>query len=119
MAAGSHARSTSHVLAERRGEPRGDDLELPLEASIVILVREWLGGLQLAGLPVAAFGTKVTRPRLPGGAAHAIAKELRRRGGRLAVPAREFGVVGRADGPADGQLDAARAWGAGLAAVAS
>ena len=82
-------------------------------------VREWLETLALpAGLPVAAFGTKLDSP-LSGSSARAIAKRLRALGGRLVVPARDFYVRGTQPVLLDGELDAARAWGASLAASAS
>jgi hypothetical protein len=77
-------------------------------------VREWLAGLKVpAGLPVAAFCTKLDSP-LSGSAARAIANRLRRLGGKLVVPAKDFFVRGTQPVLLDGQLDRARAWGASL-----
>jgi hypothetical protein len=77
-------------------------------------VREWLEHLSLpAGLPVASFGTKLDSP-LSGSAARAIGQRLRRAGGVLVVPAKDFRVRGTLPVLLEGELDAARAWGAAL-----
>jgi hypothetical protein len=86
-------------------------------------VREWLGSLGPVpeGLPVAAFDTRIDKPRLlTGAASFGIAKLLRRRGCRIAAPAESFFVgTGSADaGPAPGELERAEAWGAALGAAA-
>lgn len=81
-------------------------------------IREWIEGVRLPrgrSLLVATFGTKVRRPNLPGSAARAAERALRRRGGVPLVPARTFTVLGMADGLADGELAAAREWGRALA----
>ncbi|HEY0119321.1 MAG TPA: flavodoxin/nitric oxide synthase [Cellulomonas sp.] len=79
-------------------------------------VREWLETLTLpAGLPVAAFGTKLDSP-LSGSAARAIGQRLRKLGGRLVVPTKDFYVRGTTPVLLAGELDAARAWGAALVA---
>lgn len=79
-------------------------------------VREWLETLALpAGQPVAAFGTKLASP-LSGSAARAIGSRLRRLGGTLVAPPHDFFVRGSTPAIVDGQLDAARDWGASLAA---
>lgn len=79
-------------------------------------IREWLDGLRLpdGGIPVAAFDTKVVKPNLPGSAARAAEKRLRRLGGRPLTPARTFWVLGTTQGLRDGELDEARAWGRSL-----
>ena len=66
----------------------------------------------------AAFDTKVRKPRLPGSAAHAAARRLRKKGGRMSVPPETFFYVLDYEGPlAPGELDRARAWGARLGAM--
>lgn len=78
-------------------------------------VREWLAGLTLpAGLPVAAFCTKLDSP-LSGSAARGIAQRLRKAGGRLVVPAKDFYVKGTQPVLLAGEAERARAWGAALA----
>jgi hypothetical protein len=79
-------------------------------------VREWLAALTVpAGLPVAAFATKLDSP-LSGSAARSIAQRLRRLGGTLVVPAKDFYVKGTQPVLLPGELDRARAWGASLVA---
>ncbi len=79
-------------------------------------LREWLDRLTLPdGLAVAAFDTKVAKPHLPGSAAGAAEKRLRRLGGRPAAHHRSFWVAGTQDGLLAGELEAARAWGGSLA----
>lgn len=78
-------------------------------------VREWLDSLPaLDGLRVAAFDTRVRFP-LPGHAAPAIARRLQRRGGRQLAEPCGFLVLGKEGPLAEGELDRARDWGAGLA----
>ena len=81
-------------------------------------LREWLTRLEAApGIPVATFDTRVSRARhLPGSAARAAAKVLRRRG-FTQVAAPESFFVEDVKGPlAGGELERAEAWGAALAA---
>lgn len=74
-------------------------------------IREWLAEAEIdASVPVAVFDTRVDRPRLPGSAAAAAAKRLRRRGRRITAKA-SFYVTGREGGPVDGELGRARWWG--------
>jgi hypothetical protein len=81
-------------------------------------IREWLKTLAVPGDRVtraAAFDTRVRHPHLPGSAAHAALKRLRRLGLRPAAPARSFWVLGTPGPLAPGQEEEARAWGARLA----
>ena len=79
-------------------------------------VREWLATLTVpAGLSVAAFGTKLDSP-LSGSAARSIAQRLRRLGGTLVVPAKDFYVKGTQPVLLPDELGRARAWGASLVA---
>lgn len=78
-------------------------------------VREWLASARLRpGLAVTAFDTRVRRPRVPGSAARAIARRLRRLGGRQVADTRTFWVHGTPGPLYDGELDRARAWAADL-----
>ena len=86
-------------------------------------VREWLDSLGTvpAGLPVAAFDTRLDKARvLTGAASLGIAKRLRRLGCRAAAPAESFfvGTTPVDAGPNPGELDRAEAWGAALGAAA-
>ncbi|GAA3337483.1 flavodoxin family protein [Amorphoplanes nipponensis] len=80
-------------------------------------VREYLDcSPQLAGLPAAAFDTKIDKPLLPG-SARRIQRRLRRLGCRIVQPARSF-LVGGTTGPLGGQEpETARQWGTALAAA--
>ena len=82
-------------------------------------LREWLTTARpgRAGTPAAAFDTRSAHPRLPGSAARAAARRLRRRGFTLAAPAQCFWVDGVTGPLADGELERARAWGAHLGAT--
>jgi hypothetical protein len=87
-------------------------------------LREWLraADADLAGLPCAAFDTRVARVRrLPGSAAHVAARALRRRRGRVVVPPMSFFVDDVAGPLSDAELDRARNWGdrVGAAALAA
>lgn len=82
-------------------------------------IREWLDGLGAGSLdiPVATFDTRVSRPRLPGSAAHKAAKRLRGLGGRLALPAESFWVTATPGPMLAGEEERARQWGLRLAAA--
>lgn len=80
-------------------------------------IREWLDLLPAVDRPVdaATFDTRVKRPRVPGSAARAAQRRLRRLGFRIIRPATSFWVHGK-EGPLhDGERDRALAWGADLA----
>lgn len=80
-------------------------------------IREWLATQPVArnGVDFATFDTRVTRVRrLPGSAAKAAARALKRVGHRQAAPPKSF-YVHDVKGPlADGELDRAQAWGDNL-----
>jgi hypothetical protein len=79
-------------------------------------LREWLAQCgRLDGMPAAAFDTRVNRPRLTGSAARKAARELRRLGCRLVLPAEGFRVMGTTGPLCPGEEDRARGWGATLA----
>ena len=108
----------THAFSMSREGTRADALKRAPDGRVISStgVREWLAEVSLpAGTAVAAFDTKVLKPNLPGAAAKAIEKELKRKGGRPVVKAHSFKVVGNT-GLVDGETDAARAWGVQLAA---
>jgi hypothetical protein len=77
-------------------------------------VREWLARVDLAGPALAAtFDTRIRR--VPGSAARAIRRRLRRRGLLVPFPAMSFYVTGTPGPLADGELARARDWGRHLA----
>lgn len=111
----------THAFSLSRESTRADapgKSNKPL-VSTGIGLREWLEDLgHTAVVNGAAFDTKVAKPNLPGSAAKAMAKRLKKLGIPLARPAETFLVQGM-DGPLlDGELERARAWGARLAEVA-
>ena len=82
-------------------------------------VREWLDAFQFprGGVAGAAFDTRIDRPRLPGAAANAIARRLRRAGVYPVISAESF-YVSATDGPLlEGELERARQWGESLAST--
>ena len=82
-------------------------------------VREWIGTIDRRSLnptTVATFDTRVCHPRLPGSAARAARRRLRRLGASVAPPA-SFWVTGTPGPLAAGELDRARQWGEELAAA--
>jgi hypothetical protein len=82
-------------------------------------LREWLdaAGPGLRGTAVATFDTKITKVPLPGSAARAAQKRLRRFGSRIVSPAHSFTVRGTSGPLGDGELARAREWGAELAVL--
>lgn len=83
-------------------------------------VREWLDQVSIppgGHPPAAAFDTKVVRPRLPGSAAKAIERRLRKVGFSIVEPATTFHVHGMEGPLEDGQTEKARALGTRLAAA--
>ena len=81
-------------------------------------LREWLAALRApAGIAAAAFDTKVSKPHLPGSAARAAEKRLRRLGFRVAAPAESFYVEGTLGPLLEGEQDRAMRWGDQLGAT--
>ncbi|WP_116950967.1 flavodoxin family protein [Jiangella endophytica] len=74
-------------------------------------LREWLSEVRADGAVVATFDTKAIKPRLPGSAAHAARRMLRRRGFRPVAAPASFYVTGTTGPLAEGEEDRARAWG--------
>ncbi|WP_053207917.1 flavodoxin family protein [Jiangella muralis] len=74
-------------------------------------LREWLAEVHADGAMVATFDTKADKPRLPGSAAHAARRLLRRRGYRPVAAAASFFVTGTTGPLADGEEERARRWG--------
>jgi hypothetical protein len=108
------SRQTTRADAGRQGADR--------QAAAGIGLREWVEQLTVDGAVgplTAAFDTKVKRPKLPGSAARAAQKQLRRAGFRPVVPAANF-YVGGTPGPlTGGETERARAWGERLASIVS
>ncbi|HEX7165551.1 MAG TPA: flavodoxin domain-containing protein [Acidimicrobiales bacterium] len=79
-------------------------------------LREWLDGLHEvpATTRVAAFDTRIRRPRLPGSAAKAALKTLRGKGAVAVVPAETFWVHGTTGPLLADEVARARTWGRAL-----
>ena len=77
--------------------------------------REWIEELEpTPSTAVAAFDTRVRRPRIPGSAARAARKHLRSRGFKAVGPPTTFWVDGMTGPLHDGEEARARQWGADL-----
>jgi hypothetical protein len=111
----THAFSMSRTTTRHDAVTRGADAAGATEVGL----REWLDDIARlpASVQVAAFDTKVRKPRLPGSAAHAAARRLRKKGGRVSLPPETFYVLDYEGPLAPGELDRARAWGARLGAT--
>jgi hypothetical protein len=77
-------------------------------------LREWVE-LVSGHAAVATFDTRVARPRVPGSAARAAERRLRRRGFRVASKAASFYVQGTPGPLVPGETERARQWGEQLA----
>jgi hypothetical protein len=82
-------------------------------ATAGIGIREWLERLEPRSHPsfAASFDTRIASPRVPGSAAHAAQKRLKKMGFQLAMPAESFYVSGTPGPLVDGELERARRWG--------
>lgn len=80
-------------------------------------IREWLEGARSgrAAVGAAAFDTRVDKPRVPGSAARAATRVLRRGGFHLVAPAETFLVAGMEGPLLDGEVERARGWAAWVA----
>lgn len=113
----THAFSMSRVSTRADAATKSDR---PIE-SIGIGVREWIEQLPRSdgSLPVATFDTKVAHPRLPGSAAHAADKRLRRHGYQPIRRPETFLVDGLTGPLLAGEVERATGWAAGVAASAA
>lgn len=79
-------------------------------------LREWLAAERPAGaLAVAAFDTRIRKRGVPGSAARAAERRLRRGGARVLAPAESFWVADTAGPLLEAEQDRARRWGHRLA----
>jgi flavorubredoxin len=79
-------------------------------------LREWLDALSNGQVAAATFDTRMDHPRLPGSAAAAARKQLKRLGYHMAGRPESFRVSGTSGPLLDGEVDRARVWGDALAA---
>ncbi len=75
-------------------------------------LREWLAALRYnpSGTAMATFDTRVSRPRVPGSAARAAKRRLRRQGFHVLGTAQSFYVAGTEGPLLDGEVQRARRW---------
>lgn len=78
-------------------------------------VREWLAAVSPGVGWAAAFDTRIDKGWIPGSAARAIARRLRKLGGALVADPKSFLVTGTPGPLVHGELDRARQWGEQLA----
>ena len=109
----------THAFSMTRHNTREDAVRQGAHADPATGIREWLDRLHTGphSEAVATFDTRVAKVKhLPGSAAKAAAKVLRREGYSHAVTGPESFWVEDVPGPLlDGELDRAREWGRGLA----
>lgn len=104
----SMSRASTRRDAEAKGARSGDSGSG---------IREWLAALPSSDVRVATFDTRVgSVRRLPGSAAKAAAKEVRRHDLGHLVDTESFYVADMSGPLLDGELERARAWGKALAA---
>jgi hypothetical protein len=110
----------THALGLSRHSTRKDAAEQadrPL-VSTGLGVREWLDAAAPQGMTcrAAAFDTRCAKPRLPGSAARAAVRRLRRAGFQPTAAPASFYVTGTKGPLVEGELERARRWAEGLAA---
>lgn len=107
----THAFGMSRPSTRKSAADQGADRDAAEHSGI----REWIGGVDAHhGLPTAAFDTKVAKPHLPGSAAKAAERKLRRRGFNQLADPETFYVAGTTGDLLDGELERAKAWGVTL-----
>ncbi len=108
----------THVFGLTRASTRASAAEQAPDGivSAGIGLREWLDALPRGTVAAATFDTRVKAP-VPGSAAHAAERRLRRLGYRVVAPAETFWVAGTPGPLEPGEAERARAWGAGVAAT--
>jgi hypothetical protein len=109
----THAFGLSRPSTRRSAGEQGAPDEFAAGAGM----REWLGALEPSAthLAAAAFDTHMAHPNLPGAAAHAEERRLRKLGFTMLAPGQSF-YVEDVEGPlADGELERAERFGRQLA----
>jgi hypothetical protein len=107
----THAFSMSRASTRQEARAKGAD-----EGDVTSGIREWLDALPTHDhLRVAIFDTRVASVRhLPGSAAKAAAREVRRSRLGQVIATQSFYVADTAGPLLDGELERARGWGASL-----
>lgn len=108
----------THAFSMTRLSTREDAARQGASGRSDLGIREWLERLEaVPGAVVVTFDTRITmKVPFPGSAAHAAEKRLVKAGYAIAAPRETFWVEGSPGPLLDGEVDRARAWGAGLVA---
>jgi hypothetical protein len=110
----THAFGMSRASTRRSAAETGRG---PVESGR-IGIREWLAEVSaLSTTAVATFDTRIDTPRIPGSAARAATRRLRRMGLAVIVVPESFYVLGVSGPLKDGERARAVAWGAHLASL--
>jgi flavodoxin len=107
----------THAFSMSRASTRADAVTKGADDAVASGpgIREWIEELEpTPSTAVAAFDTRVRRPRVPGSAARAARKHLRSRGFKAVGPPTTFWVHGMTGPLDDGEEARARQWGADL-----
>lgn len=108
----THAFGMSRPGTRESAGQQGADLEAATGPGL----REWLADARPTdALSVAAFDTRIRKRGVPGSAARAAERRLRRTGARVLAPAESFWVAGTSGPLLPGEEDRARLWGHRLA----
>jgi hypothetical protein len=116
------AAGPTHAFGLSRDRTRADAAKQAIGGLVSsgLGLREWIAGVKGTARPrFATFDTKVRRPRLPGSAARAAAKQLRRRGWSQVLPSATFYVSGTQGPLLPGEIERAERWGRELASAMS
>lgn len=112
----------THAFSLSRRETRSSAVEqgaAPV-TSVDEGLREWLGRVSVARTTaVAAFDTRVLKAHVPGSAARAALRRLRRQHLTPIAPATSFAVAGTRGPLEAAEVDRAWAWGESIAALAT
>lgn len=109
----------THALGLSRPKTR-EDASRQASGSLVSSgsgLREWLASVNTRpNVDGATFDTRIDKPRIPGSAAKAAERRLRRIGFRILAQATSFYVTGTQGPLLAGELDRARRWGESVVA---
>jgi flavodoxin len=103
----------THALSMTRANTRADAAHqgADMAAAAGIGIREWIEALSGGNRAlVATFDTRMAKPRVPGSAARAALRRLKRLGFRPAAPAETFWVDGIKGPLGPGEAERARQW---------
>ncbi|MBW0133898.1 flavodoxin family protein [Pseudonocardia abyssalis] len=108
----------THAFGLSRPATRRAAAEQGAPGATEVGLREWLAALPpaSAGRTAAAFDTRADRPRLPGSAASAAARRLRRAGYAVVARPESFRVTATPGPLVAGEEERARVWGVNLVA---